>query len=261
MVNGSPTKTQILDEQKGQTQLANLTMSGIVLLVVLFFTAVLTDMPKSVLAAIVFLIGIDLIDILGLKRISRRRQSEFVIALVTAIVVCAIGVEQGVILAIVVSILEVIRRLYKPKDFVVGVSSKDHQTFERATPGAQSAPGLIVFRYDADLFYANVNRFIDDVQQLVEKAPDPVRWLVLDAGAIDDVDYSAGIAFSGLLDFLDSRGITFTLARADDSLVETLKHYEMLDRIGEDHLYDNLTDAVDAFRRAPATPGPSGTTA
>jgi MFS superfamily sulfate permease-like transporter len=257
VVNGSPTKTQILDEQKGQTQLANLTMSGIVLLVVLFFTTVLTDMPKSVLAAIVFLIGIDLIDIVGLRRIYRRRQSEFVIAVVTAVVVCAIGVEQGVILAIVVSILEVIRRLYKPRDFVIGVSGTDHPTFAQATPGAQSAPGLIVFRYDADLFYANVNRFIDDVQKLVENAPDPVRWLVLDAGPIDDVDYSAGVALSGLLDFLDSRGIVLAVARADDSLVETLKHYELLDRIGTDRFYDELTDAVAAFRGSSAGQGPT----
>jgi MFS superfamily sulfate permease-like transporter len=171
--------------------------------------------------------------------------------------VCAIGVEQGVILAIVVSILEVIRRLYKPRDFVIGVSGTDHPTFAQATPGAQSAPGLIVFRYDADLFYANVNRFIDDVQKLVENAPDPVRWLVLDAGPIDDVDYSAGVALSGLLDFLDSRGIVLAVARADDSLVETLKHYELLDRIGTDRFYDELTDAVAAFRGSSAGQGPT----
>ena len=80
VVNGSPTKTQILDGQKGRTQLANLTMSAITLLVVLFFTGVLTDMPKAVLGAIVFLMGFDLIDIRGLQRIYRRRVSEFVIA-------------------------------------------------------------------------------------------------------------------------------------------------------------------------------------
>ena len=94
VVNGSPTKTQILDEQKGRTRVANLTMSGIVLLVVLFFTTVLTDLPTSVLGAIVFLVGLDLVDVRGLRRIARRRRSEFVIALETAIGVCAIGVEQ-----------------------------------------------------------------------------------------------------------------------------------------------------------------------
>ena len=107
VVNGSPTKTQILDSQNGRTQVANLTMSAIVLLVALFFTTALTDMPKAVLGAIVFLIGLDLIDIAGLRRIARRRRSEFVIAVLTAVVVCTVGIEQGIILAIVVSIIEV----------------------------------------------------------------------------------------------------------------------------------------------------------
>src|SRR4029450_2856346 len=142
VVNGSPTKTQILDEQKGRTQVANLTMSAIVLMVALLFPTPLTDMPKAVLGAIVFLIGIDLIDITGLRRIARRRRSEFVIAVVTGVVVCAVGVEQGIILAFVVWSHEVIRRQSRPKDFVVGVSDGGPPTYQQATPGAQSAPGL-----------------------------------------------------------------------------------------------------------------------
>ena len=254
VVNGSPTKTQILDEQKGRTQLANLTMSGIVLLVVLFFTTVLTDMPKSVLGAIVFLIGIDLIDVVGLRRIARRRRSEFVIALVTAVVVCAVGVEQGIVLAIVVSILEVIRRHYKPKDFVVSVSPTGDESYAKAVPGAQSDPGLIIFRYDSDLFYANANRFVDDVEALIAKAPDPVRWLILDAQSVDDVDYSAGIAIAGLMDYLTARHVTFALSGADTGLVDTLRAYDLLERIGADHLHDSLSQALDAFRADSTSP-------
>jgi len=249
VVNGSPTKTQILDEQRGRTQLANLTMSAIVLLVAMFFTAVLTDMPKAVLGAIVFLIGVDLIDIAGLRRIARRRRSEFLIAVVTAVVVCAVGVEQGVVLAIVVSIIEVVRRQYTPKDFVLGVSDGGPQTYQSATPGTQSAPGLIVFRYDAELFYANANRFVDDIESLVEKAPDEVRWLILDAAGLDDIDYSAGISLAGLLDYLASRQITFAMARADTGLLDTLGAYDLLDRIGPDHLHDTLAEAIEAFHR------------
>jgi MFS superfamily sulfate permease-like transporter len=254
VVNGSPTKTQILDEQRGRTQLANLTMSAIVLLVAMFFTAVLTDMPKAVLGAIVFLIGVDLIDIAGLRRIARRRRSEFLIAVVTAVVVCAVGVEQGVVLAIVVSIIEVVRRQYKPKDFVLGVSDGGPQTYRSATPGTQSAPGLIVFRYDAELFYANANRFVDDIESLVEKAPDEVRWLILDAAGLDDIDYSAGISLAGLLDYLASRQITFAMARADTGLRDTLAAYDLLNRIGPDHLHDTLTEAIEAFHRDVRSP-------
>ena len=196
MVNGSPTKTEILDEQKGRTQLANLTMSAVVLVVVMFATGLLTNMPKAVLAAIVFLIGLGLVDFAGLTRIRSRRFSEFVIAGVTGFVVFAVGVEQGIILAVVLSILEIIRRAYGPADFVVGVDERGERTFRAATPGTQSAPGLVVFRYDAELFYANASRFTDDVQAIIEGAPDKVRWLVLDCSSITDVDYSAGIALA-----------------------------------------------------------------
>ena len=248
VVNGSPTKTQILDEQKGRTQLANMTMSLVVLLVVMFFTSLLADMPKSVLAAIVFLIGIDLIDIAGLKKVWRRRRSEAIVAIITAVVVCAVGVEQGIILAIVASLVDLIRRQYKPDDFVVGLNKNNNPTYEIAKPGAQSEPGLIVFRYDADLFYANANRFVDDVTALVNSAPDPVRWLVLDMSAIDDIDYSAGISLGGLMDLLDAKKVTFAMAGADTNLVTTLHDYELYQRIGDAHMFGTIGDAVRAFQ-------------
>jgi high affinity sulfate transporter 1 len=252
VVNGSPTKTQILDEQKGRTQVANLTMALITLLVVLFFTGALKDMPKAVLAAIVFLIGFDLIDVKGLRRIYRRRVVEFGISVITAVVVFVIGVEQGIILAIVLSILEIIRRQYSPADFVVGSNPDGEPVYTAATPGAQSAPGLIVFRYDADLFYANANRFVDDVESLIAGAPDPVRCLILDAGAISDIDYSAGISLSSLMDYLRAHGIAFRVARIDARLMETLISYDLLPAIGEANLYSTLGDAVAAFHKVPS---------
>jgi MFS superfamily sulfate permease-like transporter len=249
VVNGSPTKTQILDEQKGRTQLANLTMSVVVLVVVLFLTSALTDMPKAVLAAIVFLIGLDLVDIAGRFAVGRRRRSEFIIAVVTAAVVCAVGVEQGIILAIVLSILDIVRRQYKPNAFVVG-SAGGTSTYERAAPGAQSAPGLIVLRYDAELFFANSSQFVDDVEQLVNSAPDPVRWLVMDAGPVDDIDYSAGVSLSGLLDFLAARHITFAIVGADSSVIDTLDSYDLLRQIGRERIYGTLAEARAAFAEA-----------
>ena len=103
----------------------------------------------------------------------------------TAVVVCAVGVEQGIILAIVVSILEVVRRQYQAQDFVLSVSETGQETYGPATAGSQSEPGLIVFRYDAKLFYANANRFVDDIENVIDTAPDQVRWLILDAGSLD----------------------------------------------------------------------------
>jgi high affinity sulfate transporter 1 len=248
VVNGSPTKTQILDGQKGRTQLANLTMSAAVLIVVLVATAVLDDMPKAVLAAIVFLIGIDLIDLLGLRLLARRRWSEFLIAAITCVVVFTVGVEQAIILAVILSVLDLVRRQYSPRDFIIRPDGRGGVVYEKAVTGRESLPGLIIYRYDAQLFYANANRFVDDAEAIIEAAPEPVRWFVLDAGSIDDVDYSAGISLGRLLDYVTSRNITFGLARLDESLSTTLGMYGLLDRIPTDHRFSTLEEALAAFR-------------
>ncbi|WP_371494429.1 SulP family inorganic anion transporter [Kitasatospora sp. NBC_00374] len=247
VVNGSPTKTEILDQQRGRTQVANLTMAFISLLVALVFTTSLADMPLAVLAGIVFLVGLDLVDVRGLRRIYARRRNEFVVAVVTAFAVFGIGVEQGVLLALALSLFEVIRREYRPKDFVVGVTEEGVPTYTLAEPGIESAPGLIVFRFNAELFYANASRFADEVKALVDEAPDPVRWLVLDAAGIADVDYSAGIRLHNLLDFLAARRVTFVLARPDAALVDTLKVYELWQRIPPENVFGNLIDAIRAY--------------
>ena len=254
VVNGSPTKTQILDEDHGRTQLANITMSAIVLLFVLFFTSVLQDMPSAVLAAIVFTIGVSLIDALGLKVVYRERYSEFVVAILTAVIVCAIGVEQGIIVAIIMSVIDLVRRQYSPDRFVVGVERDGQRGYEKPTPGTQSAPGLLVFRYDADLFYANANRMSDDVQQLMAGAPDPVRWLVLDCSVISDADYSAGVALNGLVDYVHGHDAVFSLAGADDSLVETFKAYGLFQRLHPSHVYGSVQDAIAAFEASQSQP-------
>jgi high affinity sulfate transporter 1 len=255
VVNGSPTKTEILDEQKGRTQVANLTMSAVVLIVVLFATGLLTNMPKAVLAGIVFLIGLGLVDVAGLRRIYRRRFSEFVIACLTGFVVFAVGVEQGIILAIVLSILEIIRRAYGPADFVVGAGEGGERTYQAAKPGVQSAPGLVVFRYDAELFYANASRFADDVEAVIQSAPDRVRWLVLDCSSITDVDYSAGIALDGLIRYVHAQDAHFALVRADDRLLATLRTYGVLDQIRPVHVFATMDEAFAAYRDStPSTP-------
>lgn len=256
VVNGSPTKTQILDEQKGRTQLANLTMSLIVLVFTIFFTSVLADMPKAVLAGIVFVIGVDLVDIAGMKGILKISKGEFVIALITAIVVCAVGVEQGIILAIVVSILNIIRRQYTPKDYVVRISDGS-PTYEPVKPGTVSEPGLIMFRYDAELFYANANRFVEDVQSLIESAPEPVEWLILDASSLDSIDYSAGKALEGMYDYLVSKKVQLVLARVDTSLLQQMRTAGLSQQLGEQYIFGNLVDAYNAFNNRPKTAGSS----
>ena len=252
VVNGSPTKTEILDEQRGRTQVANITMSIVVLIVVLFLTGFLTNMPVAVLAAIVFMIGLGLVDFKGLARIRRARVSEFLIACFTAIVVFAWGVEQGIILAIVLSIVELVRRAYSPSDFLVGVDKAGEPTYTPAAPGDESLPGLIVFRFDSRLFYANASLFVQDIQQLIDAAPSPVRWLILDCSSIGDIDYSASLNLADLITSLHDDHRVFALAAVDPTLMEQLSAYRTLESFDNAHIYPTVSDAIDAFQKQPA---------
>ncbi|WP_426320798.1 SulP family inorganic anion transporter [Microbacterium sp. E-13] len=248
VVNGSPTKTEILDEQRGRSQMANITMSVVVLIVVLFLTPYLTNMPVAVLGAIVFLIGLGLVDFKGLARIRAARVSEFLIACATAIVVFGWGVEQGIILAIVLSILELVRRAYSPRDFLVGVDKAGSPTYIPAAPGTESLPGLIVFRFDARLFYANASLFVGDIQKLIAEAPSPVRWLVLDCSSIGDIDYSASLDLADLIKALHEDRRVFALAAVDPELMGDLRAYRTLRSFDNAHIYPTVEDAVAAFR-------------
>jgi MFS superfamily sulfate permease-like transporter len=253
VVNGSPTKTQILDEQKGRTQLANMTMAAVVLVFTLFFTELLTNMPTAVLAGIVLLIGFSLIDLTGLKRLWHRRKNEFVVALVTTVTVFAVGVEQGIVLAVVLSLLDLVRRQYTPGDYVVQQDESGRPVYAPARPGAQSLPGLVIFRYDAELFYANANRFADHVESVISAAPDPVRWIALDCASISDVDYSAGVTLAHLVDYSRAHHARFVLVRPDTQLLATLRVYGTLDAIGEDDIFPTLEDAFRAYQTDPGT--------
>jgi len=248
VVNGSPTKTEILDEQRGRSQMANITMSLVVIVVVLFLTKYLTNMPVAVLASIVFMIGLGLVDLKGLRRIQAARVSEFVIALVTAIVVFAWGVEEGIILAIALSVIELVRRAYTPTDFLVGVNKGGEPTYTPAEPGSESLPGLLVFRFDSRLFYANASLFVDRIQQLIAAAPSHVRWLILDCSSIGDIDYSASLNLAGLIEALHAEKRIFALADVDPELMKVLTKLETLEHFDNAHIYPTVQEAVAAFR-------------
>lgn len=259
VVNGSPTKTQLLDEARGRTQVANLTMAAITLVVVVFLDAALANLPHAVLAAIVAVVAVNLIDIHAFRRMWQIRRTEFAIAVFSAVVVVIFGVQTGIITAMAVSLLEMVRRQYRPERFVIGVDDDGRPSYARAEPGTQSLPGLIVFRYDADLFYANASRFADDVTALVRAAPDPVRWLVLDCSAIADVDYSASSVLSDLIAFVHSHGAHFVLAGVDPELQQALLTEGVLADLNPDHVFGTVREAVDAFRKLATTqPDPPG---
>ena len=248
VVNGSPTKTQILDEQKGRTQLANITMSLVTLAVVLFLSELLTDMPKAVLGAIVFLIGIDLIDIAGLRRIWQARRSEFFIAALTGVVVFTIGVVEGIVLAVILSIVEMVRRQYRPQRFVVGVDAGGTTTYVPATPGVQSATRTS----GVPLRRRPVLRQRQPVLQTTCRSwstPRRVRsggscWTARPSPTSTTPPPSH---WSGLIDFVHTRGAVFALAGLDPDLRSDLTRQGVLARLHADHIYPDISSAVTAY--------------
>ena len=124
-------------------------------------------------------------------------------------------------------------------------------TYEAAEAGAQSRPGLVIFRFDAPLFYANANRFSDDVKAVMEGAPTPVQWLVLDCSSVTDVDYSAGLELTDLISYVHQRGARFGLVRADESLLATLRTYGVLGEVAPDRVFEHLEEVFAAYEALP----------
>lgn len=247
VVNGSPTKTQILDEAKGRTQVANLVVVIVTLLVLLFLTDALAPLPRAVLGGVVLVVGAGLIDLKGLRRIARRRRrGEFVIALITMVAVFVLGVSAAIVVAIALSLLEVISRQYTAPSFVLTPKPGGYD-YRTATDGTQTRPGLIVYRFDSRLFFANAAAFAERLQSLVRSAPDPVRWVIIDCAGIPDVDYSAGDVVASLISSMHARSVHVVLARPEPSLLATLAGYDLLPQISPAHIYADLDTAIAAF--------------
>lgn len=249
VVNGSPTKTEMVDEAQSHTQVAQLTTAVVVAIVLLFLTKPLQYLPNCVLSSVVFLIGVKLIDIRGMREIYRLRRDEFYVALLTAIVVVIIGVEEGIILAILLSLVLHVRRHYETPDFVITRNEKGHIKAVLPVPGTRTEPGLVVYRFGGGIFYANATRLSDEVLGLVG-GDDPPRWFVLDAAAVDDIDFSGGKTLGELADQLHKRHIVLALCEVTDKVRAELDTFGITATIGAHHIYDTGQDAVDAFHRA-----------
>jgi high affinity sulfate transporter 1 len=249
IVNGSPTKSKMAEEAKARSQIAMLAMAGTVAVVLLFLTKPLQYMPNATLAAVVFVIGIKLIDYRHMAEIWRLRRNEFWIAAITAATVVGIGVEQGVILAIVLSVLLHVKRHYEPNDAVVTRDEHGRVIFAKPVPGTVSEPGLVVYRFGVGLFYANASRFAEEVLGLVD-VPEPPRWLVLLADGIDDVDYSGGKTLVEVAEQLAERGVVFTVAAMSDDVKGEFDLFGLTETIGEERYFATLDEAIAAFRKA-----------
>jgi sulfate permease, SulP family len=254
VVNGSPTKTEMVDSAGGRSQIAQVTTGIIVIVVLLFLTIPLSYMPNAVLSAVVFLIGIKLVDYLGMASIYRLRQGEFVVALITAATVVVIGVEQGIILAIILSLIVVLKHVYTPHNRTIAVAPDGTRTLGPVDPPAHASPGLVIYAFGAELFYANATRFTEEILGILETSEPPVRWLLLDAAAIGDLDYSGADSVRQIVGELERQNARLVVCSLDPAIKKLLDDYGLTEEIGEGYIFPTLHHALEAYSAADATP-------
>jgi sulfate permease, SulP family len=247
VVNGSPTQTAMVETSGGSNQLAHLSTALVVLLVLLFLTGPLQFLPVCVLGAIVFTIAVRLVDFRGLSDLREKSPREWILALVTAGAVVLFGVEDGILIALVLSLLQHVRHSYQPS-VAVKTQTKDGSWQGGAVePGRMAAPGLLVYWFGSDLFYANVDRFAIQVRRLTIGSPVPLSWLVVDAGAITGVDYTAAGTLKELVKDLAKHGVVLVLAHTGEGLKADIDRLGLTEVIGPDRQFETLRECLAAY--------------
>jgi sulfate permease, SulP family len=250
-VSSSGSRTALGDALGSRTQLYSLVSLVFVLVVMVAGRGVLANFPMAALGALVVYAALRLVDVPEFKRLARFRRSELILALATTASVLLFGVLYGVLVAIVLSILDLLRRVARPHDavlgFVPGVAGM-HDLDDY--PSADQEPRLVVYRYDAPLFFANAENFRERALAAVDDNPDPVKWFVLNAEANVEVDLTALDTLDQLRAELESRGIEFAMARVKQDLRDALEAAGLVDKIGEDRIFMTLPTAVQAYRKS-----------
>jgi sulfate permease, SulP family len=246
VVNGSPTKTQIADSAGGRSQLSQLTAFAVVLLVLVLLTGPLAYLPDAALAAVVFVIAIELIDLLGMRRILALRKHEFAVALLTMAAVVALGVKYGIVIAIIASIIEHLRHSYHPLNCVLVKSPDGHWQPVPAEPGARTREGLVAYRFGTSLYYANAGRLLEDVLALTGHGG-PLQWLVIDCAAIGDVDYTASAVLIEVVEHAHQQNVRLVFSSVLGPVRQQLDRYGISNALGQDAYFDTPGHALDAF--------------
>ena len=250
-VSSSGSRTALGDAAGSRTQVYSLVALAVVSGVVLFGGHAVAYIPSAALGALIVYAAMKLIDVGEFRRLARFRRSELVLALTTALSVAVLGVLYGVLVAIGLSILDLLRRVARAHDSVQGIVpgvAGMHDVDDY--PEAAVIPGLVVYRYDAPLCFANAEDFRRRAITAVDQSPGPVRWFVLNAEANVEVDMTALDALERLRIECERRGIVFAMARVKHDLRDALMAAGMIDSIGEDRLFMTLPTAVDAYRRS-----------
>jgi MFS superfamily sulfate permease-like transporter len=247
-VSSSASRTPVAAEAGAKTQVTGLVGAGAIVLMLVAFPGIVQNLPSAALAAVVISAALSMLEIGGVALLYRHRRSEFVLSIVCFLGVALVGVIPGIFIAVGLGLLGFIKRAWRPYDAVLGRvdGTKGYHDISRH-PEARRIPGLVLFRWDAPLFFANAEIFADHVGRAVEQSPTPVRWVVVAAEPVTDIDTTAADVLHQLLEELAAQQVRFAFAELKGPVKDELQHYGLLEEIGRDYLFPTVGSAVHAY--------------
>ena len=247
----SASRTAVNDQMGGRSQWVSLFAAALTIIFLLFLTPLLAPLPTVALGAIIIVASIGLIDIPAFRYLRTVRRTEFWLAVVTAFGVLTVGVLQGILVAVVLSLVNVIYHISRPHDALLDDVDASGGTVYRGVADKETAltePGLIVYRFDAPLVFPNAAYFTERLEELINNAGEGLKCVILDAEPISDFDSTAAEALETLDADLDKRGIELWIARANAPLRDLLQVTGLTIKIGEENIYPSVRAAVLAYR-------------
>ncbi|MGZ7160494.1 MAG: SulP family inorganic anion transporter, partial [Methanobacterium sp.] len=247
VVNGSPTKTEITESSGSRTQLASIVTSFVVLIVLLFLTKPISFLPEATLGTVVFLIGLNMIDIKGLKDIRIKMISEYYLAIITALTVILFSVFWGIIISILLSMFLHLSHSYKAGNSML-IKNKDGKwIYAPIEYGKSTEDGLIIYRFNRDLYYANSDLLRHQIIKLVKEADKPLKWFLLDTSGFEEIDYTSIDVLKEVHQKLSKRNIKFVMIITVPQLRDQLEHLGLIKMMGEENVYSSVLEALEAF--------------
>jgi high affinity sulfate transporter 1 len=247
-VSSSSSRTPVAEAAGARTQVTGLVGALAIALMLLFFPNLVRNLPDSALAAVVISAALGLIEVAGVRKLYRVRKTEFALSIVCFLGVAVLGVIEGIFIAVGLALLNFIWRAWRPYDAVLGrvEGLKGYHDVTRY-PEAERIPGLVLFRWDAPLFFANAEVFADHVRRAIAASPTPVRWMIVAAEPVTDLDTTAADVLWDLEEELAAEGVDLRFAEMKDPVKDRLKRYGLFDRFGDDHFYPTVGEAVNAY--------------
>jgi high affinity sulfate transporter 1 len=249
-VSTSGSRTAVAEQAGAKTQLTGVVGAAAVVLMLVLVPGLLRDLPQPTLAAVVIAAALSLADLPGTVRLWRQRRTECVLSITAFLGVALLGVLQGIAVAVALSILNVFRRAWWPYQTTLGrVPGLSGQHDRRLHPDAELLPGLVIFRFDAPLFFANARTFRDEIRRLAATEPRPL-WIVIAAEPITDVDTTAADMLADLDEELNAAGTSLVFAELKSPVREKLDRYKLIGTLDPAHFFSALDDAVDTYQEA-----------